>query len=741
MAASSIRSTLVKALSITALAAAGAAFHLHIQAQEANVVITKIPTPVTDTGIALAPGRTAAVTAPSAPDAWGGARTGLEPTLSDRVVDYRINALLDPVKHTVTGKQKLTWRNRSNAEVRSVYVHLYMNAFANGSSTFYTEQRNGTASVREDVDVKKGEWGYIDLQRVMQAGRKVGATFVHPDNGPEEDRTVVRLDLPVPVAPGGSTTLDIDFLTKLPRAVARTGYFGTYHLVGQWYPKMAVLELPGERGARTARWNAHEHHVQSEFYADFGYFDVNLTVPKGVTVGATGELQGTPVEKNGMVTHRYVQGDVHDFAWTADSRSAAPVQDTWTGPGSPTVKLTVIHPPEMAAAAVPALKAAKDALTYYSNTLGPYPYKTVTVVIPPFNAAQTSGMEYPTFFTAVAATRVKPNTLDEFELQMVTIHEFGHNYFQGILASNEVEEPMLDEGMNEYWHMRMLRDRKQMVHPAPSWLQAIGIRPAFEVFDFERLGTPREEPGDPLAQSAYERLQGIGPAYSRTATVMRDLEARIGKEAMERAVKAYYQRWKFRHPSVADLRESLAEASGQRAIVEAVFAQQVYATSKIDDRIDKLHSDEIKPQPGMSLVKGAWVEEDEDAVEDRIEAARKAWEKANPNAKAGTGPFPWRTSVTVRRRGAPVPQTVLVKFADGSTETVAWNDTARWQRFVFVKPSKAVSAELDPQRMHYLDTNKLDDSRTLRKDSSASRRWGGDFAAFFNIVLSLIAAI
>ena len=159
---------------------------------------------------------------------------------------------------------------------------------------------------------------------------------------------MVRLDLPAPVAGGASTTLDIDFLTQLPRVVARTGYFGSFHLVGQWFPKIGVLELPGERGATAPRWNVHEFHLNSEFYADFGNYDVRLTVPKDYTVGATGELQGAPVEKNGMVTRRYVQGDVHDFAWTADNRSATPLEDTWTGPGSPSVKLTVIYPPEYA---------------------------------------------------------------------------------------------------------------------------------------------------------------------------------------------------------------------------------------------------------------------------------------------------------------------------------------------------------------------------------------------------------
>lgn len=769
MAVTNIRSHLVHILPVLGLAAAGIAFHAHISAQEAappaaqaaaqdpaqapaapasydaapgpGVVITRIPKPVTDTGIALAPARVHPVTTPSTADAWGGPRSGSEPTLSDRVVHYRINAALDPVRHTVTGKQKLTWRNRSKTEVRSVYLHLYMNAFANGHSTFYTEKRNGYGGFRDEVETRKGEWGYIDLQRVMQGGARVGYSFVQPDNGPAQDRTVVRLDLPAPVPAGASTTLDIDFLTQLPRVVARTGHADTFHLVAQWYPKMAVLELPGERGATAPRWNAHEHHAQSEFYADFGHFDVNLTVPKGFTVGATGELQGAPLEKNGMLTHRYVQGDVHDFAWTADSRSAAPLQDNWTGIGSPPVKITVIYPPDMAASAAPAMQATKDALSYFSTTLGPYPYKTVTVVIPPFNADAAAGMEYPTFFTAVGKRSVSPGSLDEFDLQFVTIHEFGHNYFQGILGSNELEEPMLDEGLNEYWNHRMLRERKQTIAPFPSFMKALGFTASFHGFDMERLGSPREEPADPIGASAYERLQGIGPAYVRSATMMRDLEARIGKEAMERGMKEYYKRWKFRHPSIADLREALADGSGQRAAVEAVFAQQVYATSKVDDRVDKFSSEEILPQRGMVQVKGKWIEEDQETVDKRIESARKAWKKAHPDARDGSGPFPYRTSVTVRRRGAPVPQVVQVKFADGSSQSVTWNDSARWQRYEFTTAARAVSAQIDPQRMHYLDTSKLDDSRTLKKDASASRRWGGDFAAIVNIFLSMIAAI
>ena len=740
----SIRSAGRRALSVAVLLAAGAALVTLPRAQTlppSGIAIYPIAQPMVDPGVTLAAPDAAAVRTPSAPDAWGGPRTGAEPTLSDRVVDYRIEATLDPVRHTVTGKQKLTWRNRSRTDVRSVYLHLYMNAFESANSTFFTEQRRSNTGFRSGVPLNDGEWGHIALDKVTQGGARVGWGFVHPDNGPDLDHTVVRLDLPAPVAAGASTTFDIDFTTQLPRVIARTGYFGSFHLVAQWFPKIGVLELPGERGATAPRWNVHEFHQDSEFYADFGHFDVKLTAPKGYTVGATGELQGAPVEKDGMLTHHYVQGDVHDFAWTADKRSARPLTDTWTGPGSPTVALSVIFPPDRAASAAPALKAAKESLSYFSRTLGPYPYKTLTIVIPPFNADEAGGMEYPTFFTATGHENVEPKTLAAFDLDFVTIHEFGHGYFYGILASNEFEEPMLDEGLNEYWDYRMLREQDRDIHPATPLMKALGFAPAFKPFDAVRLGTPREDPADALGQNAYRRLQGVGPVYSRTATALRDLEERVGKEAMERAFKEYYRRWKFRHPSIADLRETLAQATGQRALVESVFAQQVYATAKIDDRVARFSSKEETPQPGTANVNGKWVEETGAALDKRIDKLRAAWKKSHPDAKKGTGPFPYLTTVTVRRRGAPVPQTVLVKFADGSSEALAWNADEKWRTFTMLKAAKAVSVELDPQRSHYLDVNKLDDSRTLEKDGSATRRWTGDLGAIVNLFLSLIATL
>lgn len=698
------------------------------------------PAPAAD-GIPLAPPDAAAVRTPSAPDAWGGPRTGTEPTLSDRVVKYRIHATLDPEKHTVTGRQQLTWRNRSDREVRSVYLHLYLNAFEGPGSTYYTEQRERGFEFRSGEGTREGEWGWMRLTRVEQAGARVPWRYVQPDGGPATDRTVVRLDLPHPVAPGDSTTLDIGFLDQLPRVVARTGYYGSFHLVAQWFPKIGVLELPGERGATTPRWNVHEFHLHSEFYADFGEYDVTLTVPKGYTVGATGALAGKPVERDGMVSHRYLQGDVHDFAWTADKRYAEPMVKTWRGPRGP-VEVRVLHHPEFPNANV-VMQATIDSLDYFSRTLGPYPYRTVTAVVPPYNADEAGGMEYPTFFTADNVVDARPGTPGRWALDFVTIHEFGHGYFYGILASNEFEEPFLDEGLNQFWNQRMLRERDQDLQLARPWMRRLGIDLGVPSFDIDRVGAMNDDPRDPLGQNSWNRSssRSYGTVYSRTSTAMRELESRLGAAALERAFKAYYQRWKFRHPSTADLQQALAESSGRPELVARVFEQQVYGASAVDDRIVGLRSEERLPLPGMRMHRGKHVEVTQARLDKAVADLRERWRKAHPEAKEDAGPFPYRTVVELSRSGAPVPQVLEVRFADGSTRRVAWNDDRRWARFEFTTRSRAVSAQLDPEGVVHLDAARLDDGRALEADGSASRRWSFDFAALLQSLFAIVGVL
>ncbi|NII53380.1 M1 family metallopeptidase [Luteibacter sp. SG786] len=684
------------------------------------------------------------VRTPSAAQAWGGPRSGNEATLSDRVVSYRIQARLDPDKHTVDGRQQLTWRNRSDRPVSAVFLHLYLNAFEGEGSTFFTERRLLAAhgGSRGIAPVKKGEWGYIDLGHVEQDGATLAWRYVHPDGGPETDHTVVRVDLAQPVPAGGSVTLDMSFHSQLPRVILRTGYVGKFHLVGQWFPKIGVLELAGERGATEPRWNVHEFHFNSEFYADFGEYDVRVSAPKDYVVAAVGEQQGAPVQEGQDLTWHFIQGDVHDFAWMA-APGYQTLDGEYAGPGSPRVKVRVVYPPEYEASAKPVLKASLDSLAYFSQTLGPYPYKTLTAVVPPFNAAEAGGMEYPTFFTADSFREIKPRTLDEYLLDFVTIHEFGHGYFYGLLASNEFEEPMLDEGLNEYWDDRMLRERGQKVYlTRPLW-QFFGLEPPLDAFMLERMVARLRHPSDPLGENAWDRLSSAdyGTVYSRTATAMHDLEERLGKGVTEKAFRQYYATWHFRHPGMGDLQATLADVSGKPEVVAQVFDRYVYGTGRIDDSVSDIVSTEVLPLAGTRIKDGRREEITTDANDEAIRKQRDAWEKAHPQAGPGTGPFPWKTIVTVRRDASPVPQTLKVTFADGSSETVRWDDNRRWARFAFVKPVKGTSAELDPERKIYLDSDKLNDSRTVDANHAASQRWGADIAALLQGIYSLLGTL
>lgn len=703
---------------------------------EAATSVAEIPFARADAG---------AVRVPSAPEAWGGPRQDDEATLSNQVVSYTIEARLDPDKHTIVGKQHLTWRNRSSQPVGSVYLHLYLNAFSGTGSTFFTEAREFGFGFRSEVSTDEGEWGFIRLDRVQQSGMDVPWRFVQPDGGPETDRTVVRLDLPAPVAPGAELALDIDFFDQLPRVVARTGWFGSFHLVGQWYPKIGVLELPGERGAEEVRWNVHEFHLHSEFYADFGRFDVTLDVPSEVRVGATGVLTGEPEITDGRTRYRYVQADVHDFAWMADAQFAEPLTATWRFPGSPEVEVKVLYPPEYEKSAQPALQATLDSLEYFSRTLGPYPYRSVTAVIPPYNANEAGGMEYPTFFTASGFLDPAPGTIARVGLDFVTIHEFGHGYFYGIVASNEFEEPWMDEGLNEFWDQRMLTERfPDGVGVTPGWLKRLGVDPKLNPFDIERLGAGLKDPVDALGRSSWDRYSSgsFGTVYSRSATMLRELEARVGTEALERAFKLYYERWKFRHPSSADLREALAEGTGQRAVVEDLFDRHVYSSGKTGARIVSFDSKADKPALGyVASADGELVETTEETRKKAMKEAREAWKEAHPDADADTsGPYPFVTTIMLRREDT-TPEQIRVDFADGSQQKFEWNDERLWHRLVLRTPVRATQVMLDPEGVRYLDTNQLDNARVIEPDSTASRRWSEDVRALWNGLLALLVQL
>ena len=593
-------------------------------------------------------------------------------------------------------------------------------------------ERARYGAFRSDVATKKDEWGYIDVKSVTQGGKEAKVVFVHPDGGRDTDHSVIRVDLPEPIPPGATGEVDVAFFDKLPRVVARTGYFDQYHLIAQWFPKVGVLELPGERGATAPRWNCHEFHLYSEFYADFGGYHAQLTAPKGYLVRATGAEQGAPTETPaGQLVHTFAQDDVHDFVWTAWNGYAEPLKGSYDGPGSPHVDVEVLYGAEYEASARVALQATVDSLKYFSETLGPYPYSHLTVVVPPFNAEESGGMEYETFFTTEGS-----NGMTAAIVRYVTVHEFGHGYFMGLLASNEFEEPFLDEGMNEFWDTRMLANEAIHVHlPRPLEVEGVTL-PPITYSDFERWrGTERFQ-ADPIAGNSWDRYSSAsyGLVYARTVLVFGDLERRLGGDALARGMKLYYKRWHHRHPSTADLRDALAEGTGQPDVVRAWFAEQVYANAPVDDRVVAVDSEEMIPSKGTSVVDGKRIEKDGEDIGKEVEAAHGA----TKSSADGPGPYPFRSEVRVRRFAAHVPEELVVTFGDGTKETVPFPVEDRWHRYVFERPTKVVSAQLDPNRSILLDLNKLDDGRTRSSSGTASARWSLEITNTLELLLSFL---
>ncbi|MEZ5979725.1 MAG: M1 family metallopeptidase [Planctomycetota bacterium] len=388
------------------------------------------------------------------------------------------------------GSETITWTNASDDAVDELWFHVYLNAFANNRTT-HLEEADGRL---RGTKVTEG-FGYTEIRGVRVAGEggadlAPSLTFESPDDGNEYDRTVFRVELPEPVAPGATLSVEVDWHSRLPRVRRRTGTKDDFMLVAQWFPKLGVYE--SGRG-----WNCHQFHAWSEFYADFGTYDVELDLP-----GQYWSEQGAKVFGTGVRVNSRDRGDrvvvsflapseedrarteasgrsplVHDFMWTADTRyvSYIPTDENdrpvpfhfadWAerypdevervrAALGPDVKLdlrdvtveVLIHPERLVQA-----KRHYDAtcatLFFYGLWFGEYPFERITVVDPAWGAGEAGGMEYPTIFTAGTSLFTEP---EMHSPESVVVHECGHQWFYLLAANNEFEAAWMDEGFNSY---------------------------------------------------------------------------------------------------------------------------------------------------------------------------------------------------------------------------------------------------------------------------------------------------
>jgi hypothetical protein len=193
---------------------------------------------------------------------------------------------------------------------------------------------------------------------------------------------------------------------------------------------------------------------------------------------------------------------------------------------------------------------------------------------------------------------------------------------------------------------------------------------------------------------------------------------------------------------VADFRAALIDSSGDAKDVDEIFDNYVYGTGVLDDRVDAIDANEVLPQAGVFWKDGKQTEVVAADLDKQIDKQRDDWKKAHPKAKPGDpGPFPWHSTVTVVRSGIAAPELLRVTFEDGTHQDMTWDDDRRWVRFEFTKPSKAVSAELDPDKHNLLDANRLNNSVATDPDGAASRRWTADVAAVLQTFYSMLVTL
>jgi hypothetical protein len=513
-------------------------------------------------------------------------KTGAQSYWQQRV-DYSIDVSLNEKEKTLDAFEKLIYTNHSPDTLRFIWFHLWPNAYKNDRTAFNDQLlQNGNT---EFYFAEKEQRGYIN-RLDFKADGVTAKTEDHPQH-----IDIIKVILPKPLAPQNSVTITTTFHVKLPYNFSRGGYNEQSFQVTQWYPKPAVYDRNG--------WHPMPYLDQGEFYSEFGSFDVRITVPENFVVAATGELQNeeekkwlkrratyhlpetpkvsttkkppagrrttkpvvkathatppaTPVLPATKTLH-FKQDNVHDFAWFADKHFMVQ-NDTLQLTSGRVVSVSSFYTALQKEAWQHSVQYAKDALKFYSAEVGEYPYNVATVVQGPENFG--GGMEYPTI-TVIAPTEPAP------ALDGLIAHELGHNWFYGILASNERAHPWMDEGMNSFYEKKYMESR---YGAQTKEAEVLLHRKTFNKTD-QPIATASED---------FSVINYAVVAYEKAASWMKALEQALGKETFRQLMQQYYQQWGFKHPQPEDFRQIVAARLDYRT--DEMFAQ-LYQKGSLPD--------------------------------------------------------------------------------------------------------------------------------------------------------------
>ncbi len=588
--------------------------------------------------------------------------------LSNRTANYNINAHLDTKSRILYAYESLKWKNTAKIEARELQLHLYLNAFKSDKSTFLSDiSRRHRRFFHSSMEHP----GRIDINSMILNGKHDltdQIEFIRPDDGNVNDSTVIRVPLPEPLLPGDELVLEIAFTCRLPRIIARTGYVNDFYLIGQWFPKIGVF-IDG-------KWNCHQFFPNSEFFADFGVYEVELTLPVEYTAGSTGLLMSEWHNDSLQILHWRAE-DVHDFAITAWPRFRT---ETRRIAG---IVVTLMYAPEHRDQVVRYFRAIEGAILYLNKWLMPYPYPSLILVDPPLYAFGAAGMEYPCFITCGSVKGLP----DNFKLfpEEVTIHEYAHQYFYGMLASNEAEEPWLDEGFTSYAVTRIMSD---LYGKHRSAADIFGILKG----DYDRHKESYMKAPDlnvVLAPSwDYNRREYGIYTYDKPVLILYTLENFLGRNMMDQIMRNYQSDYKFKHPGTADFIRTVNETAGRN--MNDFFRQALQETLSLDYSVDRLSS------LSSSAPKEA----------DKLETQ-------------------FTSETVIRKRGGFIfPVEIKCVFSRGDTLTEHWNGEDSLLVLRYNRPDELISVWVDPETKVWLDLDWINNSLTVKNNKIAFyRHW------------------
>ncbi|MBT8218516.1 MAG: M1 family metallopeptidase [Bacteroidia bacterium] len=609
-----------------------------------------------------------------------------DPPLSNRVANYKIDLTLNHESKMIHAKQEVIWINSSPDEISELRFYMYLNSFKNTESTFI--KGAGGQVFGEDIGARSAEtWGWINVDSIaIRNGDDLSRNqkYIQPDDGNPLDQSVLSIDLNRPIGPGDTITLDMIFTAKMPKIIARAGYSrDDYFLFVHWFPQMGVYEKlrSGEWG-----WNCHQFMQNTEFYADFGVYDVSITASNRLIIGASGCRIDELDNEDGTKTLTYHVEDVIDFAWTAYPLFHE-FQETWKH-----VNIRLLIPEEHCHMANRYITAITQSLEYLEKHVGIYPFPSISIVDPPLHALRSGLMEYPTLIT-VGTFSAMPRKVHNME--SLAVHEFTHQYFMMMLASNEKEEAWLDEGFVTYFEDRIIDHYYgEDAGYYSFWGYKVGNQ-ALSREEYTGMNNPRV---GIIARPGWEFKEGRKELqYAKAATMLRTLERTIGQETMDKVIQSYFQKYRFTHPRGEDFitvaNEVITKEHGDKfgKDLNWFFDQILYSTAVCDYEVASITN--VKLSSGHGLY---------DTEQNTLEY------------KKGTRNNFYNSTVKLYRRGDMVlPVQILVTFEDGTTILEDWDGREESMFFYYEGPQRVISAHVDPEQKIYLDLDLNNNSITL----------------------------